>query len=67
MSDDAAHLIDAFAALFPQERYAVIVELARISEVDAGPVSDEELTLSGAEVFSMYDAEEAGSGDTETR
>ena len=67
MSDDAAQLISAFSALSPDERYAVIVELARISEADAGPVSDDELTISGAGIFSMYDAEEAGSGETETR
>jgi len=67
MSDDAAQLINTFAALSPRERYTVIVELARISEGDAGPVSDEELTLAGAEIFSMYDSEEAESGDTEPR
>jgi hypothetical protein len=39
MSDDAAQLINTFAALSPRERYTVIVELARISEGDAGPVS----------------------------
>jgi len=60
MSDDAAQLINAFSALSPEERYAVVVELARISEADAGPVSDDELTVSGAELFSMYDAVEEG-------
>ena len=67
MSDEAAQLIDAFAALPPHERYAVIVELARISEADAGPVSDDELTNAGAELFSMYDDEEAEGGNAETR
>lgn len=67
MSDDAVRLLNAFAALPPKERYAVIVELARISETDAGPVTDEELALAGDELFSMYDTEEAESGGTETR
>ncbi|HEY2411217.1 MAG TPA: hypothetical protein VGI40_03195 [Pirellulaceae bacterium] len=67
MSNDAKQLVNAFFSLDPQERYAVIVELAGISEGDAGPVSDDELTIAGAELFSMYDAEEASSGDTETR
>jgi len=66
MSDEAKQLINAFADLDAQDRYAVIVELAGISEVDAGPISDDELTIAGAEIFSMYDAEEASSGDTET-
>jgi len=65
MTDDAKQLINAFAALPPQEKHAVIVELARIA--DAGPVSDDELTQAGAEIFTMYDGEEAESGDTETR
>lgn len=64
MSNDAKQLVDACASLAPQERYAVIVELAGISEADAGPVSDEELTIAGAELFSMYDDEEATSDDT---
>jgi hypothetical protein len=67
MTDDAKQLINAFIALAPLERYAVIVELAGVAEADAGPISDDELTIAGAEIFSMYDAEEASSGDTETR
>jgi hypothetical protein len=67
MSDDAKQLVNAFTSLAPQERYAVIVELAGISEVDAGPISDEELTIAGAELFSMYDAEEGPDGDTQAR
>lgn len=67
MSDDAKQLISAFAGLAAEERYAVIVELARISEADAGPIADDELTAAGAELFSMYDAEEAACGDSEAR
>lgn len=44
-----------------------MVELAGISEADAGPISDDELTLAGAELFSLYDAEEDPRGDAETR
>jgi len=67
MSDDAKQLVNAFSSLAPHERYAVIVEIAGISEADAGPISDEELTTAGVELFSLYDAEEATSGDTNTR
>ncbi len=67
MSDDAAQLISAFSALPPDERYMVFVELARIAEIDAGPISDDELTQTGDELFAMYDREEADSGDSETR
>jgi hypothetical protein len=67
MSNDAKQLVTAFASLAPPERYAVMVELAGISEADAGGVSDDELAIAGAEIFSMYDAEEGASGDTKTR
>ena len=66
MSDDAKQLVNAFTALAPQERYAVILELAGISEADAGPISEDELMFAGAELFSLYDAEEAAGGDTKT-
>jgi hypothetical protein len=64
MSETAQNLIDAFTALSAQERYAVLVELARISEEDAGAITDEELTFAGEKLFAMYDAEEAGNADT---
>lgn len=61
----AAHrLIDAFSALPFSERHAVLVELARISENDAGSLTDDELTYAGEQIFAMYDAEEATSGET---
>ena len=43
----------------------MLLELARISEANAGPLSDEELTAAGESVFAMYDAEEAGHGEAE--
>ena len=63
MSDAATQLIHTFAALSAEERYIVLIELARISEGDAGPLSDEELTFAGGQLFSMYDAEEAERGE----
>ncbi len=65
MSDAAHSLIDAFSALPVSERHSVLVELARISEVDAGTITDDELTFAGEQFFAMYDAEEAESGETE--
>jgi hypothetical protein len=47
------------------DQYAVLLELARISEANAGPLSDEELTAAGESVFAMYDAEEAGDGEAQ--
>jgi len=67
MSDNAAQLIDAFVGLTPHERHAVIVELARISDADAGPVSNEELASAGYDIFTMYDDEESDRGQTESR
>ena len=60
MSDAAVKLIQTFSALSRSEQYAVLLELTRISEANAGPVSDEELIAAGDAVFAMYDAEEAG-------
>ena len=67
MSDAAIQLIDAFTALPARERNAVFIELARISEVDAEPMTDDDLTAVGNEIFMMYDREEAAHGDSETR
>lgn len=65
MSDVAVELIHAFSALSRSEQHAVLLELARISEANAGPLSDEELTAAGESVFAMYDAEEASHGEAE--
>ena len=62
MCDAAIELIQTFSALSRSDQYAVLLELARISEANAGPLSDEELTAAGESVFAMYDAEEAGHG-----
>ncbi len=67
MSDAAAQVVNAFSTLPPSERHAVLLELARISEIDAGPITDEELTSAGAELFAMYDNEETNFGHAETR
>ncbi len=57
MSEAAINLIDAFAALPLTERHAVLLELARISEDEAGGITDDELEFAGDQVFSMYDAD----------
>jgi len=65
MSEVAVELIQTFSTLSRSDQYMVLLELARISEVNAGPLSDEELTAAGEAVFAMYDAEEAGHGEAE--
>jgi hypothetical protein len=66
MSEAAAQVINAFCTLPPTERHAVLVELARISETDAGAITGEDLTLAGAELFAMYDDEETNIGNAGT-
>lgn len=58
MSEAASQLVSAFSALPPQERHAVFVEIARISQSDGSPATDEELTYAGEQVFTVYDIEE---------
>jgi hypothetical protein len=67
MSETATELVRAFSTLSPQERYAVLIELARISEADGGLLSDDELVYAGEQIFAMYDAEEADHGETQER
>jgi hypothetical protein len=67
MSDAAAQVISTFSTLPPAERHAVLVELGRISETDAGAITDEELTSAGAELFAMYDNEESEIGNAGAR
>jgi hypothetical protein len=67
MSDAAAQVINAFSTLPPNERHAVLIELARISETDAGAITDDELTSAGAELFAMYDNEETNLGNAGAR
>ncbi|MCA9206806.1 MAG: hypothetical protein KDA55_00550 [Planctomycetales bacterium] len=62
MSDAATQLIRAFSALSPSERYAVMLELAKISESETD-LSDEDLARVGDELFGMYDEEEAELGN----
>lgn len=67
MSEAASNLVDAFSLLSLPERRDVLIELVRISEVDAGDLTDDELAVAGEQVFSMYDAEEAERGETSSR
>ncbi|MCA9212825.1 MAG: hypothetical protein KDB27_07165 [Planctomycetales bacterium] len=61
MSEAANQLIQAFSALSPSERYAVMLELAKISESET-ELTDDELVRAGDELFGMYDEEEAARG-----
>lgn len=63
MSDAATQLIRAFSGLSPSERYAVMLELAKISESETD-LSDEDLARVGDELFGMYDEEEADLGNS---
>jgi hypothetical protein len=67
MNETAIELIRTFSTLSPQDRHAVLIELARISEADDGLLSDDELAYAGEEIFAMYDAEEADHGETQER
>ena len=67
MSEAASNLTNAFTLLPMPERHAVLVELARISQVDAGDLTDDELAIAGEQIFAMYDAEEAQRGETSSR
>ena len=67
MSETAHNLIVAFTSLPIAERHAVLLELARISQSDAGDLTDIELTLAGEQVFAMYDAEETERGESNAR
>lgn len=67
MSEAALNLIDAFTALPVTERHAVLLELARISEDDAGDINNDELSFAGEQIFAIYDAEDADSDETNAR
>ncbi len=67
MSEAAHNLIDAFSALPVAERHAVLIELARMSQDEAGDISDNELAFAGEQIFLMYDAEETGRDETNAR
>ncbi|MCA9206344.1 MAG: hypothetical protein KDA59_25000 [Planctomycetales bacterium] len=64
MSEAATQLIQAFSALSSSERYAVLLELAKISESETD-LSDDDLTRAGDELFGMYDEEESELGNSE--
>ena len=66
MGEAATQLIKAFSSLPADEKHAVLIELAKLSELDS-PISDEELLLAGQSVFQMYDEEEGAIGNSEER
>ncbi len=61
MTEAASQLIRAFSSLTADERYTVLIELARLSETDA-PMIDDDYSCAGNEIFAMYDDEEAQLG-----
>ena len=63
MTEAATQLIRAFSSLTADERYSVLIELARLSESDA-PMSDEDFSRAGNDIFAMYDDEESQIGDS---
>jgi hypothetical protein len=65
MSETAAQLIHAFSTLPAHERHAVLIELARIAEADDDPLTNDEMSYAGEQVFAMYDAEEAEHGNAQ--
>ena len=67
MSEAATEVINAYSMLPPHERHAVLIELARMSGSDDDPLTDDELTFVGEQVFGMYDVEENERGDTSAR
>jgi len=60
MTDEAKCFIEKFEALPDVEKQGVLVELLRIAnDIDYGDITDDEIRHAAAEVFAMYDAEEA--------
>jgi len=59
MCDAAVELIQTFSALSRSDQYAVLLELARISEENAGPLSDEEFTAAEESIFAANPSSEA--------
>ena len=66
MTEAATQLIRAFSSLTADERYRVLIELSRLSESDA-PMTDEDFSRAGIEIFAVYDDEEAQVGDSKER
>jgi hypothetical protein len=66
MTETAAQLIRAFTSLSADERYSVLIELARLSQSDA-PMTDEDFSRAGQEIFAMYDEEETQLGESKER
>lgn len=67
MSEAAVELINAYSRLPHHERHAVLIELARMSKDEVGPLTDDDLTFAGEQLFAMYDVEEKDRGETSAR
>jgi hypothetical protein len=59
MTAAAEHIVEDFEALPDPERRQVLAQILKIaSQMDYGPITDEELLASADEVFVMFDREE---------
>jgi hypothetical protein len=59
MTAAAEHIIEGFEALPDPERRQVLAKILQIaSQMDYGPITDEELLASADEIFVMLDREE---------
>lgn len=59
MTAAAEHIIEDFEALPEPEKREVLAKILQIaSQMDYGPITDEELLASADEIFVMFDGEE---------
>jgi hypothetical protein len=59
MTAAAEHIIEGFEALPDPDRRQVLAKILQIaSQMDYGPITDEELLASADEIFVMLDREE---------
>ena len=59
MSTAAAHLLQEFERLSPEEQREFSTAIVhRAAQLDYGDIADEELTASAARIFAMLDEEE---------
>lgn len=63
MSEQTAHLLEAFEALPEEEKKIFTVEfLRRAVPIDSGPLDDEETAQAADQLFAALDAEEDDAG-----
>jgi len=68
MSDASAQLLAAFDTLPATEQYELVTQLLRrTSALPDTPLSDDDLTSIGDDLFQMLDAEESNGNDANSR